>query len=256
LISLKKVDNKHFRISVEPKVCTPVDFLYGGASLGIAIKALELQTERPAIWASAQFVSYAHPGDILDLFVEEVSVGHKVTQARVKASVKDKEIFFATASLGSRNNSNEGQWVKFPDVLPVSDCDPHKLPLPDFGDKVHIHTQQDYLLPFNEEIKRPDDKHIVWVNVRNAEHNDASTLSVIADMATASGNYVLKKRVGGSSLDNTIRIVKLVPTEWVLFDTEVQGIFNGIATCSTKLWSQDKQLLAVASQSFIVREFG
>lgn len=255
-INLQKIKDKHFQLAVEPKLCTPVDFLYGGSSLGAAVKSLELQTERSVIWASAQFIDYARPGETLDLLIEEVSVGHNVTQARVKGLVGDKEIFSASGSLGARKNKNEGQWATFPKVVPVEACDAYKMPLPDFGKKEHIHTQQEYLLPFNDEIKRPDDKHLVWARVKDAAHDEASTLAVIADMATASAGPLLKKLVGGSSLDNTIRIVKLVPTEWVLFESEIHGIFNGIATSTTKLWSEDKQLLAVASQSFIVREFG
>ncbi len=254
--NLKLVKKKHYQLIAEPRLCTPVDFLYGGSSLGAAVEAFEMNSNRPLVWASSQFISYAKPDDVLDLVIDEPSNGRNFTQARLTARVGEQEIFSVSATLGAREIEEQGQWAEFPEVLPVESCGEHKLPLPDFGEKQHIHNQQEYLSPFNDTLKRPDNKHLVWVKVKNADHDQASILSFIADLATASGNYVLKKRVGGNSLDNTIRVVKLVPTEWVLFEAEVHGIQNGIATTTTKLWSQDKQLMAVASQSFIVRVFG
>ncbi len=56
-----------------------------------------------------------------------------------------------------------------------------------------------------------------------------------------------------NSLDNTIRIVRLVPTEWVLVDIRVEGVANGFGHGTVYLWAEDGTLLATASQSALVR---
>ena len=61
-------------------------------------------------------------------------------------------------------------------------------------------------------------------------------------------------RAGGNSLDNTIRIIRLVETEWVLGEIHVHGIGNGFGHGRIHLWSQRGELLATASQSVIVRK--
>lgn len=63
----------------------------------------------------------------------------------------------------------------------------------------------------------------------------------------------LGRRAGGNSLDNTLRIIDLVPTEWVLLDVRVHAIANGFGHGLVHLWSEGGSLLATASQSTILR---
>ena len=57
----------------------------------------------------------------------------------------------------------------------------------------------------------------------------------------------------GRSLDNTLRMVQLKPTEWILCDIRIHALVGGYAQGITFLWSQDGELLATASQSIGVR---
>lgn len=54
-------------------------------------------------------------------------------------------------------------------------------------------------------------------------------------------------------LDNTLRVARLVPTEWVLLDIRVYAIVNGFGHGVVHLWAHDGTLLESASQSAIVR---
>ena len=63
----------------------------------------------------------------------------------------------------------------------------------------------------------------------------------------------LGQPAGGNSLDNTLRIGRLVPTEWVLIDVRIETIVNGFGHGHVYLWSEDGTLMATASQSTIVR---
>ena len=55
------------------------------------------------------------------------------------------------------------------------------------------------------------------------------------------------------SLDNTLRMVQLEPTEWVLCDIRIQALVDGYGQGCATLWSQSGSLLATASQSMSVR---
>jgi acyl-CoA thioesterase len=58
---------------------------------------------------------------------------------------------------------------------------------------------------------------------------------------------------GGNSLDNTLRIVQLVPTKWVLVDIMIHAVERGFGHGSLKMYAEDGSLLAVASQTCIAR---
>jgi acyl-CoA thioesterase len=57
----------------------------------------------------------------------------------------------------------------------------------------------------------------------------------------------------GNSLDNTLRIVRVHPTEWILADIRVHALAEGFGHGLVHLWAEDGTLLATASQSAIVR---
>jgi acyl-CoA thioesterase len=65
----------------------------------------------------------------------------------------------------------------------------------------------------------------------------------------------LGKLGGGNSLDNTLRVAQVVPTDWVLVDVRIHAIRNGFGHGLVHLWSRDGTLLATASQSTIVRHW-
>ena len=52
---------------------------------------------------------------------------------------------------------------------------------------------------------------------------------------------------GGSSLDNTMRFGRLVPTEWVLLDMHIQLAQRGFGHGSVNLFAEDGTLLAVGA---------
>jgi acyl-CoA thioesterase II len=76
---------------------------------------------------------------------------------------------------------------------------------------------------------------------------------VLSDWVPFGVSQTFRSPGGGNSLDNTLRVVQLVPTEWVLLDIQLQAVMNGFAHGHVHLWSEDKTLLGIASQSVIVR---
>ena len=69
------VDDLHWRLDVIPELTTPGNFLFGGCGLGAAIAALEAAGGRPTVWATAQYLSYAPTGSVLDLEVTLAATG-------------------------------------------------------------------------------------------------------------------------------------------------------------------------------------
>jgi acyl-CoA thioesterase-2 len=60
-------DALHWRLPVTTAVSTPGRFLYGGAGLAAGIVAMEAATQRPTVWATAQYLTYAPTGSVLRL---------------------------------------------------------------------------------------------------------------------------------------------------------------------------------------------
>jgi acyl-CoA thioesterase-2 len=57
----------------------------------------------------------------------------------------------------------------------------------------------------------------------------------------------------GRSLDNTIRIASLEPTEWVLCEIHMHALAGGFGQGTAYLWSQSGMLLGTASQSIAAK---
>jgi acyl-CoA thioesterase len=128
---LKSTHNPHrWYLPLTDGVCVgPPDnlFMYGGIGLASAIAAMERTCNRPVIWATAQYLSYARPPSIVDIDVWIPTEGKYNTQARVTGHVGDKEIFTVNAALGSRESPFSHQWVQAPDMPPPEDCEPSLL---------------------------------------------------------------------------------------------------------------------------------
>jgi acyl-CoA thioesterase-2 len=76
---------------------------------------------------------------------------------------------------------------------------------------------------------------------------------VMGDFVPSGVGQALGLAAGGSSLDNTLRVVSIVPTEWVLADIRIHAVDHGFGHGLAHLWAEDGSLLATASQSVIVR---
>ena len=63
----------------------------------------------------------------------------------------------------------------------------------------------------------------------------------------------LGRNAGGNSLDNTIRFFSAVETQWVLCDIQIDGVHGGFAHGAMRLFARDGVLMALASQSMVLR---
>jgi acyl-CoA thioesterase len=98
-----------------------------------------------------------------------------------------------------------------------------------------------------------DGRSALWLRPREGQPIDAAMLAVLADYVPRGVGAALGMNAGGNSLDNTLRIRRIVPTGWVLCDIQVTGVHGGFAHGVMSLFAEDGTLMATASQSLILR---
>jgi acyl-CoA thioesterase len=238
------------------KLCTGGNFLYGGSALGAAISALEGATGRNVIWVTAQYLSYARPGEVMDIDVIVPVTGNAITQARVIARVGEREIITVNAALGDRDFEYSGQFETMPDVGTPDDYPDWKHrflvkgSIHDFMDERVVKVRKEE----NLDGTPGDGQTIMWARLPEViDGVDATTLGVLGDFVPRGVGQALGIRGGGNSLDNTLRVMNLVPTTWVLLDIRVHGVARGFGHGLVNMFAEDGTLMATASQSCIAR---
>ena len=237
-------------LPVTPGISAGGEFLFGGCGLGAAIAALEGSSGRPVVWATAQYLSYAPPPSILDIDVEIVISGKHITQARAVGHVGDREILTVNAALGHRDLDARGQWATMPTVPGPLECG---VRMPRFPGRESIMDRIDVRLAEIAGNPMPDGRSALWARLPDVLEMSTATLGILGDYVPFGIGQALGKVGGGNSLDNTLRMGTLVPTEWVLLDIRVDAVVNGFGHGTVHLWAEDGTLLAMASQSTIVR---
>jgi acyl-CoA thioesterase-2 len=254
-----RLDNPHqWDLPVVGALTTPGGFLFGGAGLSGAVVALEAATGRPLVWATAQFLSYARPPAQLRYSVEQLVVGHQVTQARVMATDQStgNAILTVNAALGRRHVDASGVWQTMPSVPDPSECprrdDPPEIIRDTIFERLDLRLATARL--YRDLNGEPGSGSCaMWVRVPEGLEMSSATVSLLGDWVPFGFGQALGSLIGGNSLDNTIRIANPTPTEWVLLDVQIHSIANGFGHGQVNLWSQDGTLCATASQSSIVR---
>jgi acyl-CoA thioesterase-2 len=249
-------DPTRWVLPVAPTLCTVGNFLYGGAGLAAALAALEGTTGRETIWASGQFLSYAKPGELLEIEVVTPVSGHQISQARAVARVGDREVLTVNAALGDRPDHPSGQFVEAPDVPTPLNCPLRKhrsASVDAINEKMEVRIAKGRAIA-DLDGAPSDGQTIMWARVPDlGDRIDASALAIIGDFVPAGVRQALGIRATGKSIDNTLRVVRLVPTDWVLLDIRIHGVDRGFGHGVVHMFAEDGTLIATASQSCILR---
>lgn len=230
----------------------PSGAVQGGAVFGAAVAAMERATGRAARWASCQFLAASPAGASVRFDVSELAVGRSSTQATCTASVRGESVLHAAAALGARDTATDGTWAHAPNVPEPAACESYPYfdrGHGDIGDVADIRVAR---RPTASETGRV----VLWARVRDDALVclTAWDLAIIGDFAPMVLRVVIDGPYVGNSVDNTIRVGRLVPGEWVLVDVHVDQIAEGFAHLRTDLWSQDAStLLANVAQTATLR---
>ena len=244
-------------LPITPAISVRSRFLFGGAALGAATAALEATTGRPVVWATAQYLSFAPVGSVMDLDVHVSVASHRTTQARVIGHVGENEIVTVTAALGRRDLDLEETWPRMPAVLAPGECRPRE----------HHHEQESLSQYLDQRIAEAPPGHheggptghgpgriCVWARPPAGVTSSAATLAVLGDWVPMGIGVASGQSLSSNSLDNTLRVLSVHPCQWYLLEIEAAGIRRGFGHGQLRIWSDDGHLQAIASQSVVVRE--
>jgi acyl-CoA thioesterase len=191
----------------------------------------------------------------LTLEVVEAVRGHQISQARVMARVDDREILTVVGALGYRPNPIAGQWATRPDVPAPDECPPRPLMNRHQGTIMdRFESKLAQARPYWDLTGAEGSGNAsLWVRLPDIVDASAAALAIIGDFVPFGIGQALGRRAGGNSLDNTLRIARRVPTDWVLADVRVHAVADGFGHGLVHLWAEDGTLLGTASQSTILR---
>lgn len=253
---LRATGQGRWELPVTPEICSSRRTIFGGSAVGAAAEALELTTGQPLRWATVQFLTFARPPQGLALEVDVLAEHDGLVHARLRARTHDADVFLVTAALGCGPDAGRGVWARPTTSLPPSQCPARPKP------SRHIGTVMDRvetrLAVASHEALSPGQlgpgRGGLWVRVPDLPVS-AAALGLVGDLVPSGMRYAVDRRIGGQSLDNSLRVLRLAPTDWYFVDVRVHGIGDGVAHTLAHLWSEDDVLLGTASQSTAVREF-
>lgn len=258
-LGLEQVGDRRWRLPVSAHITGGGrQSLFGGAGLAAGVAILEVVTERPAVWATGQYLSVTGPGDIIDLDVMTPAVGRTVTQGRVIGHVGENEIITIIGAVGRRPENEAGVWPTMPDVGDPDDAvEVVRDPEPDDVMHNHVETRMAKgMFGFVVGGGEPsgDEQTLMWLRMRDVDL-DPAALALLGDYMPAALGNALGHVMFCTSLDNTIRFGQTIEPDndgWVLCDSRMEFVGNGFAHGTGLMWSRSGRLLATVSQSMLV----
>ncbi|MBV9840563.1 MAG: thioesterase family protein [Sphingomonadaceae bacterium] len=243
---------------VERRLCTgrPESyFMFGGSGLALAARAVERRTGGPLRWLTLQFIAPTLIGARLELTVERLT-GGRVAQLSLNGAVGDEITLRGLAATGSRSSgAPDLMAARMPDVPPPDDCPiirAHNAIEQDVHQLLELRLVRGRFGIFSKAPRSADSRVLVWMRPTYGDV-DASALALMADFVGSTMSNAVGLRGGAGSLDNTIRVIGLPTTPWVLCDIAIPAIADGIGHGRVDLFAEDGALLALASQTFIAR---
>jgi len=263
LLDLQPTDDPaRFRLVATKALCTPFGFLYGGSGIAASIEAAERTSGRPLQWITTQFIGTPVPDDVVDLHVVLAAHGKATTQSQVFGSVTNTDgetrlVFTSLAAQTNRPSGDGASFLRMPDVSPPDECPPMSEPFAaalagTFFD--HLERRLAAGVFALQAIDNPQTGPLrLWCRIPDHEIGSAGTQGFVADIIPLAVCAARGVMPGGTSLDNTVRIIDPEPSEWVLLDIHPEGFHRGVGHGSLELWSQDGRLLGLAQQTCLIR---
>jgi acyl-CoA thioesterase II len=256
----RRVDDRRWQVPVVGGLVVPHGGLYGGAGLAAVIAAMEAATDRPLRWVTSQFVSTATVGETLEVEVSVDKQGKRISQASAVARVGDRVVVRAIAALGAaRPEAPRGVWIEMPDVPGPDECEPSVMPIETSGTAVERGERRLARGPawgefLTDEPRPPGFRICMWSRVRDHVSSTPAMLGWLADMVPMALAGGLGAPFGGTSLDNTLRMVASREVDWVLLDVHPTAATDGYGHGDVFLWAPDGTLLATGSQTAVLRQ--
>ncbi|MEZ5261735.1 MAG: thioesterase family protein [Acidimicrobiales bacterium] len=233
-------------LTVQPRICGRTGYLHGGCSLAAATTAMEQATGRPLIWATAQYLSRAAVEEEVAYDVTIDSAGNRVSQASAVATVGDRVVARFLAAFGQRPGASDHRWGEPPVVPGPDDSGGYELtwePDGSFHRTVELRVAA---------FDRERGTAAFWVRMPDGVHESSAGLAMLGDYVPAGFRLVLSEtEKPASSLDNTVRVIGLEPSDWLLLDIRLGRVADGAAHGDLRAWARSGRLVGMASQTFL-----
>ena len=92
-----------------------------------------------------------------------------------------------------------------------------------------------------------------WARARDGSATSREHLAILADFLSLGVPAALGRNGAGNSLDNHIRFMAPPEGDWVLCAIDIESIRDGLVHGQMRLYREDGALLALASQTMILR---
>jgi acyl-CoA thioesterase II len=223
----------------------------GGVCTGVMAMALETRFARPLIQCSTFFMRAPERGTEAAIRIEPLQEGNTIVLARANLSSGGTQGAVLQASLGDFRGGDDLQWAGPIEAPAPETCE--RLPFIR-QDPDDLHTQLDIRLAHEPGSSRSG-RLSWWVRAPEYVASQASAfLALIADYIPEAVHHGLGRPAGAISLDNNLRIIGRELTPWLYCETRLSAIRSGVFHGTMSLRNQDGRVLALASQTGLVRE--
>jgi acyl-CoA thioesterase len=229
--------------------------LFGGTAIAVAVALAEVETARPALWTTVQFIAGdTEVGDRFACTTEVLAEGRSAAQVRVTAKVGGREIFCALGATAHRKPGRiEVDFETFPSVPSPEESAPFLPPMPDGLRAGAAKTLRNLELrnapPLPGSSTAPRSHLTLWARVPGRPATPAM-IAYLADLVPLSIARAADRAGGGSSIDNTMRFAGVATAdEWILLELDPHLASGGYGHGSVLVWSPDGHLLATGGQT-------
>jgi len=245
-LGLEPTDSpERWRLPISNHICGGTGFLHGGCALAATVAAMEAATERPVAWATAQYLARVRPPDVVDIDVNVLASGRANTQASATICAGDRVIATTMATLGGRDLGLDRTWAQPPEVAPPEACEPRTRP--ESGIQDSFTGRADIRIAH---ARLGDPQATYWCRLADGVHGTAVGMAALGDLLPSGLRMAAGMEMRGSSLDNSVRILREADTDWILVDTTSDGFGPSIGHGHVRFFSREGQLLGTGGQSF------
>jgi acyl-CoA thioesterase len=225
--------------------------MYGGTGIAAAVMAMEAASQRPAVWATIQFVTSPHSGSVIECSIDTLAQGGRISQLQVTGRVGGEVAFVALGSTGlPREHGLTGQFHSMPNAPAPEDTPPrmHFSRSPDF--EAHEHS---YISRVDMRMIEGEGNVLMWGRLLGERILTPAGVAFLADMVPVAVTRAAGKLGAGFSLDNAVRFGPEPDGEWVLLELIGDVANHGYGHGSFRAFTPRGVLVATGGQTANMR---